>query len=86
MPTTITPSIRFAAAAFAHSFPVRERYMARRPSLVEGFPASYSPALVERAQALLVRMATPILTVPDLEALRADLAAFGADVEARVRS
>jgi hypothetical protein len=84
MATTITPAIRFRAAAFALTFQVRERFMARRPSLVEAFPASYGPELVERAEGLLVRMAAPIHEMPVLEALRADLVAFNAAVEARL--
>lgn len=83
MATTVTPAIRFAAARFVHTFRVSEQYMARRPSLVEGFPGSYSPELVERAQSLLVRMATPIVDLEVLAALRADLAAFHADVDAQ---
>jgi hypothetical protein len=85
--TTITPAIRFAAYAMASRLATAEaRYTARRPSLVEGFPTSYPADLVERAEALLVRLADAETGggTADLvdRSLWADLVAFSEAVEA----
>lgn len=84
--TTITPTIRFAAHALRSRLSSgHARYVSRRPFFVEGFPHSYPAPMVERAQALLIRMAdveqaggNADVTDPTLWA---DLVAFHEDLE-----
>lgn len=85
--TTVTPEIRFSAFALTSRLSdASGRYLARRPSLVESFPASYPASLVERAEALLVRMAEceDSGASADLtdRTLWTDLVAFAAEMEA----
>lgn len=75
----ITPEIRFAAYDYVRAMPNgAERHAATLPSQVESFPASYTPEFVERACALLRRMAYG----PRDDSLRADIVQYHNDLEA----
>lgn len=79
MTATITPAVRFAAHAWVAALPIRDRYTASQAALVESFPARYSDAMLDRAIALLHRMAADPAG-HELSVLRADIVGFHADV------